>query len=45
VQETIARLKANKAKYSEEDIEDAEIQLQGIGFTVEEIDAIIGGIK
>lgn len=45
VQETIKRLKDNKATYTEEDIEDAEIQLKGIGFTAQEIDTILGAIK
>lgn len=45
VKETIERLKANKAAYSEDDIEDAEIQLKGIGFTIEEIDEILGSLN
>jgi len=41
VKETADKLKANKEAYSDEDIEDAEIKLKGIGFTDEEIESIL----
>lgn len=45
VKETAEKLKAAKTKHTEEDIEDAEIRLKGIGFTAQEIDTILKEIR